>query len=98
MGTAHRAPWEEAGYSGHFGRLRDLLTGGWERAHGHTGGGFFTNSGVVYPEDLPGPGMEPVSLMSPALAVRFFTTAPPGRLLGGNMSLPPSPQSQVTGS
>ena len=38
------------------------------------------------PEDLPGiplpgigPGIEPVSLASPALAGGFFTTAPPGR-------------------
>ena len=27
------------------------------------------------PGDLPDPGMEPVSLMSPALAVGFFTTS-----------------------
>jgi len=27
------------------------------------------------PEDLPDPGMEPVSLMSPALAGRFFNTS-----------------------
>ena len=27
------------------------------------------------PEDLPGPGIEPVSLMSPALAGGFFTTS-----------------------
>ena len=27
------------------------------------------------PPDLPDPGMEPVSLMSPALAGRFFTTS-----------------------
>ena len=26
------------------------------------------------PGDLPNPGMEPMSLMSPALASRFFTT------------------------
>ena len=31
--------------------------------------------------DLPDPGIEPVSLVSPALAGRFFTTAPPGKLL-----------------
>ena len=31
------------------------------------------------PGDLPGPGMEPVSLMSPALAGGFFTTVPPGK-------------------
>ena len=32
------------------------------------------------PGDLPNPGMEPVSLASPALAGRFFTTEPPGNL------------------
>ena len=31
------------------------------------------------PGDLPDPGMEPMSLASPALAGRFFTTAPPGK-------------------
>ena len=31
--------------------------------------------------DLPDPETEPVSLVSPALAGRFFTTAPPGKLL-----------------
>ena len=31
------------------------------------------------PEDLPYPGIEPVSLMSPALADRFFTIRPPGK-------------------
>ena len=30
------------------------------------------------PEDLPGPGIKPVS---PALAGRFFTTEPPGKHL-----------------
>ena len=30
------------------------------------------------PGDLPDPGIEPVSLASPALAGRFFTTMPPG--------------------
>jgi len=30
------------------------------------------------PGDRPNPGIEPVSLASPALAGRFFTTAPPG--------------------
>jgi len=29
---------------------------------------------VPPPGDLPGPGIEPESLMSPALADRFFTT------------------------
>ena len=31
--------------------------------------------------DLPNPGIEPTSLASPALAGRFFTTAPPGKPL-----------------
>ena len=31
------------------------------------------------PGDLPNPGIEPVSLESPALASRFFTTEPPGK-------------------
>ena len=31
------------------------------------------------PGDLPDPGIEPVSLGSPALAGRFFTTVPPGK-------------------
>ena len=29
---------------------------------------------ISYSRDLPDPGMEPVSLVSPALADRFFTT------------------------
>ena len=31
------------------------------------------------PGDLPDPGIEPVSLESPVLAGRFFTTVPPGK-------------------
>ena len=31
------------------------------------------------PGDLPNPGIKPVSLVSPALAGRFFTTEPPGK-------------------
>jgi len=31
------------------------------------------------PGDLPYPGFKPTSLASPALAVGFFTTVPPGR-------------------
>ena len=30
------------------------------------------------PEDLPDPGIEPMSPVSPALAGGFFATAPPG--------------------
>ena len=33
------------------------------------------------PQDLPDPGIEPVSLTSPALAGRFFTTEPPFNLI-----------------
>ena len=37
-------------------------------------------SGFPFPTsgDLPDPGMEPVSLVSPALAGRFLTAVPPG--------------------
>ena len=31
------------------------------------------------PRDLPNPGIKPVSLVSPALAVQFFITEPPGK-------------------
>ena len=33
------------------------------------------------PGDLPHPGMEPASLMSPALAGRFLPLAPPGKAM-----------------
>ena len=38
-------------------------------------------SGLLFPTpgDLPDPGMEPVSLASPALAGRFFTPVSPGK-------------------
>ena len=38
-------------------------------------------SGLPFPtlEDLPNPGIEPRSPVSPALAGGFFTTAPPGK-------------------
>ena len=32
------------------------------------------------PGDLPDPGIEPMCLVSPELAGRFFTIAPPGKL------------------
>ena len=40
-------------------------------------------SGLPFPtpEDLSDPEIEPASLASPALAERFFTTAPPGKLI-----------------
>ena len=40
---------------------------------------YWTGLPFPTPGDLPDPGMEPLSLMSPALASRFFTTAPPGK-------------------
>ena len=41
-------------------------------------------SGLPYPSpgDLSGPGTEPESPASPALAGRFFTTEPPGKPYG----------------
>ena len=33
---------------------------------------------ISYSGDLPGPQIKPASLVSPALAGRFFTTVPPG--------------------
>ena len=36
---------------------------------------------ILPPGDLPSPGIEPVSLTSPALAGGFSTTAPPGKPL-----------------
>ena len=38
-------------------------------------------SGLLFPApgDLPDPGIKPMSLVSPALAGRFFTTEPPGK-------------------
>ena len=38
-------------------------------------------SGLPFPTpgDFPDPGIKPTSLVSPALAGRFFTTAPPGK-------------------
>ena len=46
--------------------------------------GFFRQeywSGLPFPTpgDLPNPGMEPVSLATPALAGGFFATEPPGK-------------------
>ena len=38
------------------------------------------------PGDLPDPGIKPASLVSPALAGRFFTTEPPGNPLGPSES------------
>ena len=34
---------------------------------------------ISYSGDLPNSGIEPISLVTPALAGRFFTTVPPGK-------------------
>ena len=36
---------------------------------------------ISFSSDLPDPGIEPMSLVSPTLAGRFFTTGPPGKPL-----------------
>ena len=43
-----------------------------------------TEVGLPFPSpgDLPDSGVEPTSLMFPALARRFFTTSPPNGALG----------------
>ena len=51
-------------------------------------------SGLLHPPpgDLPDPGIESVSLMSPALAGKFFTTEPPGKprwCIGGGQKQQP---------
>ena len=38
------------------------------------------------PGDLPYPSMEPMSLMSPALAGGFFTTEPPGKPVASSVT------------
>ena len=40
---------------------------------------FFNSGGLPFhhPGDLPDPGIQPTSLVSPALSSIFFTTAPP---------------------
>ena len=45
-------------------------------------------SGLTFPPpgDLPDPGIEPTSLVSPALAGRFFTTEPSGKPLNSYLS------------
>ena len=47
-------------------------------------------SGLLLPSpvDLPNPGTEPESPVSPVLAGRFFTTEPPGKALLVNNSMP----------
>ena len=57
-------------------------------------------SGLLFlsPGDLFDPGIKPTSLVSPALAGRFFTTAPPGKSITiGNsvLTTEPSGKSQI---
>ena len=47
--------------------------------HGIFQGEYWNGLPFPVPEDLPDPGIKPKSLMSPALASRFFTIAPPGK-------------------
>ena len=42
---------------------------------------YWSGLSFTLPGDLPNPGIEPVSLASPALAGRFFITAPSGKYL-----------------
>ena len=46
---------------------------------------YWNGLSIPPPGDLCNPGIEPVSLVSPALAGIFFTTAPPGKPLKGSM-------------
>ena len=46
--------------------------------HGIFQGEYWNGLPFPVPKDLPDPGIKPKSLMSPALASRFFTIAPPG--------------------
>ena len=41
--------------------------------------GYWSELPFSPPGDLPDPGIEHLSLVSPALAGRFFTTEPPGK-------------------
>ena len=47
--------------------------------HGISQGGILERVAISPPVDLPDPGVQSTSPVSPALAGRFFTTEPPGR-------------------
>ena len=47
--------------------------------HGFSRQGYWSGLPFPPPRDLPNPGIEPMSLMSSALASRFLTTEPPGK-------------------
>ena len=64
----------------HFSRVQLFVTL-WTVAHqaplsmGFSRQGYWSGLPCPSPEDLPNPGIEPASLMSPTLAGRFFTTS-----------------------
>ena len=64
----------------HFNRVQ-LCTSLWTEAHqaplsmGSSRQEYWSGLPFVSPGDLPGPGIKPVSLRSPASAGRFFTTS-----------------------
>ena len=47
--------------------------------HGIFQAGMLNELLFTTPEDLPDPGIEPVTPVSPALTGEFFTTEPPGK-------------------
>ena len=63
----------------HFSHVR-LFVAPWTVAHqtplstGFSRQDYWSGLPCPFPGDLPDPGIEPTSLMSPALAGRFFTT------------------------
>ena len=73
---------------GHFICVR-LFTTPWTVAHqaplsmGFSRQEYQSGLPCPLPGDLPNPGIESASLMSPALAGGFFTTEPPGESLCG---------------
>ena len=48
--------------------------------HGFSRSEYWSGSPFPPPGDLPDPGIEPMSSMSPALGAGFFITEPPGHL------------------
>ena len=51
---------------------------------GFTRRAYWSGLPCPHPGDLPDPGIEPMSLVSPAVANKFFTTTPPGKPLSQN--------------
>ena len=88
----------------HFNRVRFFMTP-WTVARqaplsmGFSRQEYWSGLPFPFPGDLSNPGIEPVSLMSPVLAGRFFTTAPPGQkyLLLSQGSFPCRGEKQTQG-